>query len=239
MSVLCILQARVSSTRLPGKVLMPILGEPMLARQLERIRRAERVDAVTVATSHEASDDDVAALCVRIGVACHRGSLDDVLDRFHQAAERSDAPHVMRLTGDCPLTDPAILDALVDVHLAGGFEYTSNVEERTYPDGLDAEVFTRELLDRAWREATAPYDREHVTPFMRRAVPRGRRGMLEDRSDRSNLRWTVDFPEDFAFVSRVFEELYPSDPGFGTEDVHRLLLTHPEITALNANRVSS
>jgi spore coat polysaccharide biosynthesis protein SpsF len=239
MSVLCILQARVSSTRLPGKVLKPILGEPMLARQIERIGRAERVDALTVATSAEASDDGVAALCARLGVECYRGSLDDVLDRFYEAAQRSRPSHVMRLTGDCPLTDPAILDALVELHVAGGFGYSSNVEERTYPDGLDAEIFRHDLLVRAWREATSPYDREHVTPFMRRTGPGSRRGILRDRIDRSNLRWTVDFPEDFAFASRVFEELYPGDPGFGADDVHRLLLVHPEIAALNANRVAS
>jgi spore coat polysaccharide biosynthesis protein SpsF len=238
MNVLCILQARVSSTRLPGKVLKPILGEPMLARQIERIARAARVDALTVATSDQASDDGVAALCERLGVDCYRGSLDDVLDRFHEAAQRSEPDHVMRLTGDCPLTDPAILDALVELHLAGGFDYSSNVEERTYPDGLDAEVFGYDLLVRAWREATTPYEREHVTPFMRQAVPGSRRGSLTDWVDRSDLRWTVDFPEDFAFVSRVFEELYPSNRGFGAEDIHRLMLAHPEIAALNANRVA-
>jgi spore coat polysaccharide biosynthesis protein SpsF len=238
MSVLCILQARASSTRLPGKVLKSILGEPMLARQIERIARAGRVDALTVATSDLASDDGVAAVCEGLGVDCYRGSLDDVLDRFYGAAQRSEPGHVMRLTGDCPLADPAILDALVELHLAGGFDYSSNVEERTYPDGLDAEVFRYDLLVRAWQEATSQYEREHVTPYMRQAGTRSRRGSLKDRVDRSNLRWTVDFPEDFAFVSRVFEELYPDDPGFGAEDVHRLLLAHPEIAALNANRVA-
>jgi spore coat polysaccharide biosynthesis protein SpsF len=238
MSVLCILQARASSTRLPGKVLKPILGEPMLARQIERVARAVRVDELTVATSDQATDDGVAGLCERLGVACHRGSLEDVLDRFYQAAQGSDLSHVMRLTGDCPLTDPAILDALVELHLAGGFEYSSNVEERTYPDGLDAEIFHHDLLARAWREAISPYEREHVTPFMRRAEPGGRRGILKDRIDRSSLRWTVDFPEDYAFACRVFEELYPGDPAFGAEDVHRLLLAHPEIAALNADRVA-
>jgi len=238
MTVLCILQARVSSTRLPGKVLKPILGEPMLARQIERIQRAERVNALTVATSDLPSDDGVAALCERLGVDSYRGSLDDVLDRFYQAARRSGSSHVMRLTGDCPLTDPAILDALVELHLAGDFDYSSNVEERTYPDGLDAEIFRYDLLVQAWQEATSPYEREHVTPFMRQAGS-GSRGVLKDRIDRSNLRWTVDFPEDFAFVSRVFEELYPGDPGFGAEDVHRLLLAHPELAAVNANRVAS
>jgi spore coat polysaccharide biosynthesis protein SpsF len=136
------------------------------------------------------------------------------------------------------LTDPAILDALVELHLTGDFDYSSNVEERTYPDGLDAEVFRYDLLVQAWQGAMSPYEREHVTPFMREAESRSR-GVLKDRVDRSNLRWTVDFPEDFAFVSRVFEELYPGDPEFGAEDVHRLLLAHPEFAAVNANRVAS
>jgi len=238
-SVLCILQARVSSTRLPGKVLKPILGEPMLARQIERIARAGRVDGLTVATSDQPSDDGVAGLCEGLGVDCYRGSLEDVLDRFYQAAHRSGPSHVMRLTGDCPLTDPAILDALVELHVAGDFDYSSNVEVRSYPVGLDAEIFRYELLGRAWRDATSPYEREHVTPFMQQGGPGGHHGVLKDRIDRSNLRWTVDFAEDFAFVSRVFEELYPNDPEFGAEDVHRLLLDHPEIAALNADRVST
>ncbi|MEO8436819.1 MAG: glycosyltransferase family protein [Chloroflexota bacterium] len=240
-SVLCILQARVSSSRLPGKVLMPILGEPILARQIERIRRARLVDALTVATSDEPSDDAIAELCSRLDVACFRGSLDDVLDRFYQAASGATlrAGHVMRLTGDCPLTDPALLDALVELHLEGGFDYSSNVEERTFPDGLDAEIFSHVLLERTWREATAAYDREHVTPYMRRAVPVERRGRLTDRVDRSNLRWTVDYPEDFEFARQVFEALYPGNPGFDADDVHALLHDHPEIAAVNARRVAS
>ena len=238
MNVLCILQARVSSSRLPGKVLKPILGEPMLARQIERIRRARRIDALTVATSDAPSDDGVAALCQGLGLDCYRGSLDDVLDRFYRAA-LSHPSHVMRLTGDCPLTDPALLDALVELHLIGGYDYSSNVEERTYPDGLDAEIFTYPLLERAWREATTPFEREHVTPFMRQAVPAVRRGILKDRMDRSDMRWTVDYPEDYEFACRVFEALYPLNPAFDAEDVHDLLLAHPEIAAVNARRAAS
>ena len=239
MNVLCILQARVSSSRLPGKVLKPILGEPMLARQIERIRRARRIDALTVATSDAPSDDGVAALCQGLGVDCYRGSLDDVLDRFYRAAALSHPSHVMRLTGDCPLTDPALLDALVELHLAGGYDYSSNVEERTYPDGLDAEIFTYPLLERAWREATTSFEREHVTPFMRHAVPGVRHGVLKDRVDRSDMRWTVDYPEDYEFACRVFEALYPRNPAFDAEDVHDLLLAHPEIAAVNARRAAS
>jgi spore coat polysaccharide biosynthesis protein SpsF len=238
-NVLCILQARVSSTRLPGKVLKPILGEPMLAHQIERIGRAGRVDALTVATSDQPTDDAVAGLCERLGVDCYRGSLDDVLDRFYRAAQRFEPSHVMRLTGDCPLTDPAILDALVELHLAGDFDYSSNVEERTYPVGLDAEIFRHAVLVRTWRDARSPYEREHVTPFMRQAALGSRHGVLKDRIDRSNQRWTVDYPEDFDFARRVFEELYPNDPGFRADDVHQLLLDHPEIAALNADRASA
>ena len=235
MTVLCVVQARMSSVRLQGKVLKPILGEPMLARQVERIRRAERIDALTVATSDQPSDDAVAALCERIGVDCYRGSLDDVLDRFHRAAARTRPEHVMRLTGDCPLTDPALLDQLVELHRSGGFDYSSNTLRRTYPDGLDAEIFTYGLLERTWREAGSPRDREHVTPYMYEGERELRRGSLEDAVDRSAMRWTVDHPEDYEFVRRVFEALYPEDPAFDAESVHRLLAIHPEIAAVNAS----
>jgi len=235
-NVLCILQARVSSSRLPGKVLLPILGEPMLARQIERIRRAARIDALVVATSDRPSDDGIDAVCDRLGIERYRGSLDDVLDRFYQAAGRYGPRHVMRLTGDCPLTDPSLLDALVDLHLAGGYEYSSNVIERTFPRGLDAELFSMGLLERAWREATTPYEREHVTPFMYQTGPAIPRGSLEDTVDRSGMRWTVDYAEDYAFVCRVFEALYPRNASFGADDVHALLRAHPEIAAINAGR---
>jgi len=226
----------MSSTRLPGKVLMPLLGEPMLARQIERIRRARRIDGLVIATSREASDQPLADLCARIGVECYRGSLGDVLDRYYQAARPHRPRHVMRVTGDCPLIDPALLDALAELHFAGAYDYSSNVHERTYPDGLDAEIFTFDLLERAWREAKTAAEREHVTPYMYRSGPALRRGALKDSVDRSALRWTVDYPEDFAFVARVFESLYPAHPSFGTDDVHRLLARHPEIAALNAHR---
>src|SRR5450759_1196124 len=138
--ILGVVQARVSYTRLPGKVLQPILGEPMLARQLERVRRAQRLDAVVVATSADASDDPLEELCAATGVDCFRGSLDDVLDRFHAVAESYRAEHVVRLTGDCPLMDAAVIDAVVELHLSGRYDYSSNVLPPTFPDGLDVEV---------------------------------------------------------------------------------------------------
>ncbi len=235
MSVLCVLQARVSSSRLPGKVLMPLVGEPMLARQLERIRRAKRLDALTVATSDQPSDDGISALCANLGVDCFRGDLDDVLDRFYRAAVPYRPDHVVRLTGDCPLTDPALLDALVDLHTSGGYDYSSNVHPRTYPDGLDAEIFTFDLLEWAWREATSPAERSHVTPFMYESATGIRQGSQQDGEDRAHLRWTVDYREDYEFVRRVFEALYVRNPAFDTDDVYELLRSHPEIAAVNAH----
>lgn len=238
MSVLCVLQARMSSTRLPGKVLLPILGKPMLALQLERIRLAHRVDGLTVATSSQATDDGIESLCRTMGVDCYRGSLNDVLDRFYQAARRHRAAHVMRLTGDCPLTDPELLDALVELHLREGSDYSSNVHDRTYPDGLDVEIFTFAALEQAWSTARTPFEREHVTPWMYCTGPDLKRCALKDSQDRSALRWTVDYPEDYAFVTRVFEALYPCNLAFTAKDIYRLLAEHPEIAALNAHRAA-
>lgn len=231
--ILAVLQARVSSTRLPGKVLLPILGAPMLARQIERVRRSRRIDRLVVATGDGAEDDAVAGLCEGIGVECFRGSLHDVLDRFYRAAAPHRPRHVVRLTGDCPLADWTVIDRAVDFHLEGGYDYASNALEPSWPDGLDVEVVRFEALETAWREARLPSEREHVLPFVHRRPERFRLGSLRDATDLSGLRWTVDEPADLAFVSRVYEALYPADPAFGTEDVLRLLRERPEISALN------
>jgi spore coat polysaccharide biosynthesis protein SpsF len=235
-TVLCILQARMSSVRLPGKVLRPILGRPMLAWQIERIQRATGIDALCVATSTESADTAIAEQCATIGVDCYRGSLNDVLDRYYQAAQRYEAGHVMRLTADCPLVEPSVLDLIVDKHLGDGNDYTSNVHERSYPDGLDAELFTTAALQRAWRQAQSPFEREHVTPYLYRTGPPLKRGVVKDEADRSRLRWTVDYPEDFEFVSRVFEALVPTKPDFDMHDVLALLSRRPDLTLINAMR---
>jgi spore coat polysaccharide biosynthesis protein SpsF len=230
---LAIIQARMSSARLPGKVLKDILGKPMLAHQIERVRRARLVDLAVVATSEEASDDPIAKLCARENIACHRGSLTDVLARFQSAEEQFGPTEcIVRLTGDCPLTDPAIVDACVALQAANGADYTSNT--KTYPDGLDVEVITSAALGRAAREATDPYDREHVTPFLYRNSDLFARDTLSYLRDLAHLRWTVDTPADFAFVERVFTELWPNNPAFGWRDVLALIKARPEIAAINA-----
>lgn len=228
-----ILQARVSSTRLPGKVLKPILGHPMLQRQLERIQRAKSINRLTVATSNQADDQPIVDLCRNLGVSCFQGSLDDVLDRFYRAAVSVGAEHIVRLTGDCPLADPEVIDRVVGFFIEGGFDYASNTIEPTFPDGLDVEVFGFSSLETAWREAKLGSHREHVTPFIWQQPNRFNVASYKGERDLSNMRWTVDEPEDLEFVRAVYDALYPIDPGFSTSRILEYLVEHPDLAALN------
>ena len=231
--ILAILQARMSSTRLPGKVVAPILGRPMLLRQLERVQRAASFDRLLVATSSSPSDDVIVQLCTDHAVECFRGSLHDVLDRFVQAA-RSYAPeHVVRLTADCPLADADVIDRVVEHHLEGGFDYTSNSRMRTFPHGLDAEVCRYACLEQAWREATKPFEREHVMPYLW-GSGRFHVGQLCQEIDQSHHRWTVDFAEDLDLVREIYAALYPTGPAFTTDDIMQFLRERPELSSLNS-----
>lgn len=232
--ILAILQARVSSSRLPGKVMLPLLGQPMLARQLERVRRATLVDQLMVATSVDASDDPVAQLCAQIGAACYRGQLDDVLDRFYQAALPYRPEYVVRLTGDCPLADPALIDRVIRLCLESGCDHVSNGgEPTTFPDGLDVEVLRFSALEQAWHEARLPSEREHVTPFIYNHPERFRLAQYKNPVDLSHLRWTVDEPDDFELVRIIYETLYPQQPEFGTDAILALLRARPELATFN------
>lgn len=231
--ILGILQARVSSTRLPGKVLKPLLGIPMLMRQIERLKKARKIDRLVIATSLEAADDAIESLCIASGIACFRGSLDDVLDRCYKAACTYSPNHVVRLTADCPLTDPALIDDVIDFYLGGGYDYASNSVEATFPDGLDVEVFSFSCLEQAWREAALPSQREHVTPFIHQQPLRFKIGHFKNSSDLSHLRWTVDEPKDFELVSMIYETLYPVNPNFSTQDILHLIKTRPELAHWN------
>lgn len=225
--ILAILQARTSSSRLPGKVLLPILGRPMLLRQLERIARARRVDRILVATSVDASDDELAAVVQEAGVAVFRGALDDVLDRFHAAASTVQADHVVRLTGDCPLADPAVIDHMIDEHLRSGADYTSNSLQRSYPDGLDVEVMRMAALTEAWRIARLPSEREHVTPRLHHEP--FRRHAVVYAEDLAKLRWVVDHAADLAVIRAVYERLYPGNPDFRMAEVLALQRREPAL----------
>jgi spore coat polysaccharide biosynthesis protein SpsF len=230
---IAVLQARTSSTRLPGKVLLRTCGKPLLQHQVERVRRCHSIDVLVVATSDHAADDPIAELCAQIGVPAYRGNLEDVLDRMVCAA-RPHAPHwFVRLTGDCPLADPAVIDEVVQACRQPGVDYASNALHPSFPDGLDVECMRFGVLEEAWREARKPSEREHVTPFIHTQPQRYTLREVRHTPDLSGLRWTVDDPADFVLVSQVYEHLYPRKPDFGMADVLQLLAERPELGAIN------
>jgi spore coat polysaccharide biosynthesis protein SpsF len=235
-TTLAVIQARMSSTRLPGKSTMLVAGKPLLVHVLERVQRASHIDHVVVATSDTPLDDDIAAVCEAVDVECFRGSLDNVLDRYYQAAAPHSPDFVVRVTGDCPLADPDVIDLIVQHCIYGDFDYASNNVKRSFPHGLDAEVFRFSCLEEANREATSDFDREHVTPFIKSHPERYSISYVESEIDRSFFRWTVDWAEDLEQIRFVFEALYPDNPCFTTDDVIFYLEEHPEIMALNTNR---
>ena len=233
--IVAVVQARMSSSRLPGKVLADLCGEPMILRQLQRIRRARTLTKVVVATSAEASDDALARVLRTRGWPVYRGDLTDVLGRVCSAVRwatpAGSCTHAVRLTADCPLADPELIDEAVRLALASRAAYTSNCERRTYPDGLDVEVIAADALFTAAARASDPYDREHVTPYVRTRPSLYPQAHLTHPRDRSALRWTVDRPEDLAFVRQVYEALHTVDPAFSTQDVLDLLADRPELSA--------
>lgn len=228
--VLAILQARTSSHRLPGKVLSPVLGMPLILRGLERISRAERIDRVVLATSDHPSDDDLALLVEETGYEVHRGPLDDVLTRFLQVLDRFDDETVVRLTGDNVLSDPDVIDHVIAAHLESGADYTANTLARSYPRGLDVEAFRADALRAIDKVAASADEREHVTLGIYRRPLEFRLHSVVQPTDRSHLRWTVDYPADLEFARAVYAHLHESNPFFGQEDVVNLLETHPELT---------
>ena len=230
--VLAIIQARMSSTRLPGKVMRPILGAPMLARQLERVRRAAELDRLVVATSDAPEDRLIADFCQGVGIDCHRGPLDDVLSRYLQALQRfGPVDAFVRLTADCPLIDPDLIDRAILSHRAHGADYTYVQETWSFPKGLDVEVCQRRILEEIDPEA-AGADREHVTSFIYARPHRFKINALNQHPPQ-RYRWTVDTAEDFDFVTAVYEELYPDNPSFSTEDVLAWQQRHPGRALIN------
>jgi spore coat polysaccharide biosynthesis protein SpsF (cytidylyltransferase family) len=234
MTVLAILQARVSSTRLPGKVLLPIMGQPMLFRQIERLQRCRGIDQLVVATSTDSSDDALYAECEIRGVACARGDLNDVLDRFIQASLPYKPNIVVRLTGDCPLADPVIIDEVILSFKNGGYDYMTNCSPPSFPDGLDVEVMRFACLEEAHQKARLPSEREHVTPYLRAHPELFLLGNYASELDLSGMRWTVDEPEDFEFVRLIYENLYPAKPDFTTNDILALLEKQGGLKSINS-----
>ncbi|MBN9004588.1 MAG: glycosyltransferase family protein [Rhizobiales bacterium] len=232
--IVAILQARMTSTRLPGKVLKDLCGRPMIAHQLDRIRLSKRLDRIIVATSDQPSDGSIEEFCQAENVSCYRGSLNNVLDRLYQASQMFGPPdHVVRLTADCPLADWAIIDSCVDLHLTSGADYTSNAVVRTFPDGLDVEVIKTDALTTANREAATTFDREHVTPFIYNNPTIFRIEVLRQDPNLELLRWTVDTPEDFEFVEHIYRAQIAAGYAFKQQDILDFLnlAVHPVISS--------
>ena len=227
MGVVAIVQARLGSTRLPGKVLMDLEGQPMLYRQLERIKRSRLLDDFVVATSCNKLDDALEEFCWRVGVACYRGSENDVLSRYLATAYHiglSDGDSIVRLTADCPLTDWRMIDRVILYHKKYLADYTSNVIPPTYPDGLDVEVFTLEALEKAWTHNNKVHCEdcsEHVTTHMK-DLKHFKTISVVGEEDLSKLKWSVDTMDDLMFVRGVYKKLFKSNPDFGAEEILEL-----------------
>lgn len=235
MKIVAIIQARMGSTRLPGKVLMELAGKPVLAHVVERLRACRRLDGIIVATSVNASDDAIDCWCAQAQVPCYRGSLQDVLDRYVQAARACGADAVVRITADCPAIDPFIVDEVVANFVDGGYEFYGLKGE--FPDGLDCTVFAISALERAWRDAHLPSEREHVGPYIEKNPQIFRSGGLEKFQGLQHMRWTLDEPRDYAFLSAVFSRLYQANHPFSAGDVLTLLTREPAIALINAGIV--
>lgn len=233
MTTLIIVQARMTSTRLPGKVLLPLAGEPMLMRLVERLCRVQRADGIVIATTTNVTDDPIAALCAQLGVPCHRGSEHDVLSRYADAARLHGADVVVRITSDCPLIDPALIDQVIATHEEGGSDYVSNMLPPTWPYGMAVEVFSAAALAQVHAEATQAAEREHVTPFIYWHPERYRLRNVASPVNLSHHRWTVDTPEDYELVRRLLETLHPINPEFTQADILTLLDIHPDWMTLN------
>ncbi len=236
MRTVIIVQARMGSTRLPGKALLEVAGETLLGLLLKRLRLVSQADAVVVATTTADRDLPIVDQVEGLGMPVWRGSEEDVLARYHGAALHHGAEVVVRITADCPLMEPAVVDRVIRTfrQAAGACDYASNTLERTYPRGLECEVFGMAALGEAFHRATDPAEREHVTPYIYRRPKQFR--ILQVRNDRdlSRHRWTVDTPEDFELIRRILGVLLPVGTDFTTGDVLRLLEDHPDWEAINS-----
>jgi len=241
--ILLVVQARLGSTRLPGKVLKAACAKPLLELMLERLARVQTSARTVVATTVDPLDEPIVALCQRLGVAVFRGHPTDLLDRHYQAALAFEADTIAKIPSDCPLIDAKVVDAVLARFAQGDCDYAGNLHPASFPDGNDVEVMSMATLGTAWREAEQAMEREHTTPFIWERPERFRLAnvLWETHADRMlprdysmTQRWTLDYPEDYEFIRRVYEELYPSKPLFGIDDVLDLLEAKPQIAAINA-----
>jgi spore coat polysaccharide biosynthesis protein SpsF len=237
--IVTVIQARKGSSRLPGKVMLPLAGEPLLVRMVQRVTAAKLAGKVVVATTQEEKDDEIETLCKDYGFECFRGHSTDLLDRHYQAGKMYGAGAVVKIPSDCPLIDPAVIDRVIQYYLDHQTEldFVSNLHPATYPDGNDVEVMSWGTIEKAWQEAKKDFEREHTTPYIWENPDKFRIANLawETGLDYSmSHRLTIDYPEDYEFIRRVYNELYERNPVFSLEDILGLLQQKPEIYEINS-----
>jgi spore coat polysaccharide biosynthesis protein SpsF len=232
LQTIAIIQARMGSTRLPGKILMPLAGKPTLWHVVDRLRHAKSLYKIVIATTDEPQDDVVEKFCQEQGFNCFRGSQEDVLDRYFQAAKQFGADPVVRITADCPVIDPEIVDKVVEGFMNGHYDVYGLAGE--FPDGLDCELFSFKTLEDTWNNALLPSDREHVGPYMQKHPEKFRFGRYEKFSGLGHHRWTLDEETDYRFLSEIFARLYRTDHIFLTQDILDLLKKEPQLMEINS-----
>ncbi|APC41167.1 cytidylyltransferase domain-containing protein [Clostridium estertheticum] len=236
MKVVCIIQARMGSIRLQGKVLMKICGKSVLEHDIDRLKRVNNIDEIVIATTTLEKDNIIVEEAKRLGITYFRGSEDDVLSRYYYAAKENNADIVVRVTSDCPLIDSEVTEKIIGyfINNRGNYDYVSNTIERTYPRGLDTEVFSFISLKRAFNEAIIQRDREHVTPYIWDNDKNFRLAQYKNIINYSNLRWTLDTEEDFKLINTIFKYLHcKKENNFNMYDILDLYRIHPELKDIN------
>ena len=237
MRIVATIEARMTSTRLPGKVLLPCLGRPMLDLMIERLRRVPELDDIVIATTTNQADDPIEQLCHDLSVSVWRGSEDNVMERVLQAAQNFNADVIVELTGDCPLIDPAIVQHCIHAWLDSGSDYLANCLVRSYPIGMDTQVFWTKTLADAFSRTTDLNDLEHVSLFIYRHPELYKLTEVEASKEHTDpeLRLTLDTQDDYRLISTIFLELYPLNPAFTLDDILKLLSQKPELRSLNSH----
>ncbi len=236
MKVVAIIQARMGSTRLPGKVMKEIVGKTVLEHVITRVKQAKGIDEIVIATTIKPEDEIIAIEAERLGVKVFRGSEEDVLSRYYHAAKENNSDVIIRITSDCPLIDPEIIDKLIGFYIDNDYRIVTNagsdLSKRTYPRGLDTEIFSLEELESAFMKAKNRYQREHVTPYM---YENDNIFNYKNDKDYSKHRWTLDTKEDFELITRIYSELYNEKHDFYLDDIIKLFEKRPELFNINAH----
>lgn len=235
MKIVASIEARMTSTRLPGKVMMDCVGKPMMHRLIERVKRSQLIETIAISTTTNASDDILEECAKELGIACFRGSEENVVERVVGSMAAHGAEVVVQLTGDCPLLDPQIIDQLIRLYLANSFDYVSNTIVRSYPRGLDCQVVSFETLSKSLEMATDVAQLEHVCLSIYENPEHFSLYNLQAPPELCypDQRWTLDTPEDYQFLTAIFEALYPSSPTFSSVEVLNYLTKNPEVLHLN------